>query len=461
MYKNFKAKFPGELWESLAWEAAMTYKLPELTRILGTINKTDSAALDWLDNEARECWARAHFDWTSKCDELTNNFSESFNSWILKIRDKPLVQFIDMYNLLLLKSIYDRRMLSMKSFEHGVVPNVLYMIKKREERYNNYEIRGVTETQYLAISHLTGKKYNLEIQKQECFCIEWQMSGVPCVHAVAVLRSRREPWSRYCSHYFSAEAFKATYASYLYPLDNIEDWPEITLDKELVLPPEVSTQPGRPRKQRIRADDEMPKSKKKCAKCQEEGHNSRSCDARKKGEFGKKKKRKAQVQDGLQDGPQMQQQAPPMQEDGPRMQQQAPPMQEDAPPMQQRKGKKSKGAQTEQEVSQQQPPPQVQQQQEAPTQEQPPGRGGRGRGALVQEVAPVQEPQAPVQEPQAPGKGGRGRPRGGRTGRGGNGRGRGREFSGLYGLLFGDDNVETPSTPPVNANQRAGEPLTQ
>ncbi|KAF9594657.1 hypothetical protein IFM89_034340 [Coptis chinensis] len=205
----------------------MTYKLPELTRILGTINKTDSVALDWLDNEPRECWARAHFDWTSKCDELTNNFSESFNSWILKIRDKPLVQFIDMYNLLLLKSIYDRRMLSMNFFEHGVVPNVLYMIKKREERYNNYEIRGVTETQYLAISHLTGKQYNVEIQKQECSCIEWQMSGVPCVHAVAVLRSRREPWSRYCSPYFSAEAFKATSTSYLYPLDNIEDWSEI------------------------------------------------------------------------------------------------------------------------------------------------------------------------------------------------------------------------------------------
>ncbi|KAF9602388.1 hypothetical protein IFM89_027464 [Coptis chinensis] len=46
---------------------------------------------------------------------------------------------------------------------------------------------------------------------------------------------------RYCSPYFSVEAFKATYASYLYPLDNMEDWPEITLDKEVVLPPKVST----------------------------------------------------------------------------------------------------------------------------------------------------------------------------------------------------------------------------
>ncbi|KAF9610843.1 hypothetical protein IFM89_025253 [Coptis chinensis] len=332
------------------WEAAITYKLPELTRILGTINKTDSAALDWLDSEPRECWARAHFDWTSKCDELTNNFSESFNSWILKIRDKPLVQFIDMYNLLLLKSIYDRRMLSMDSFEHGVVPNVLYMIKKREER-----------------SALCACNCSTQIK-------EGTIYGLDIVVLILMLRPSKQLTQ--------------------------------TLDKELVLPPELTTQPGRPRKQRIRADDEMPQSKKKCAKCQKEGHNSRSCDARKKGEFGKKKK--------------------------------------------------IKGAQTEQEVSQQQPPPQVQQQQEAPTQgrgrrgkggkgrggtlqkttrmqepqaEQPPCRGGRGRGAPVQEVAPVQEPQAPgrggrgrgrgapVQEPQAPGRGGRGRPRGGKTGR--------------------------------------------
>ncbi|KAF9600673.1 hypothetical protein IFM89_011344 [Coptis chinensis] len=339
-------------------------------------------------------------------------------------------------------SLVKWRMLSMKSFVHGVVPNVLYIIKKREERYKNYEIRGV-----------------------------------PYVHAVVVLKSRREPWSRYCIPYFSAKAFKATYSGYLYTLDNTEDWQKRTLDKELVLAPEVTTQPGRPRKQRIRADDEMPKSKKKCAKCQEEGHNSRSCDARKKGEFGKKKKRKAQVQDG------------------PQMQEQAPPMQEDAPPMQQRKWKKIKlsmcpnrarsksatgttpsatttrgnnrgreggrerkrspkgqepqgnnpggrggGARCKRQLSVQEPQA-----------EQPPGRGGRGIGAPVQEVAPMQEPQAP-------GRGGRGRPRGGRTGRRGNGRGRGRDF---YGLLFGDDNVETPSTPLVNANQRAREPLTQ
>ncbi|KAF9592255.1 hypothetical protein IFM89_012831 [Coptis chinensis] len=43
---------------------------------------------------------------------------------------------------------------------------------------------------------------------------------------------------RYCSPYFSVEAFRQTYSNYLYPLDNIEEWPEIEDPEELVLPPE-------------------------------------------------------------------------------------------------------------------------------------------------------------------------------------------------------------------------------
>ncbi|KAF9591183.1 hypothetical protein IFM89_002838 [Coptis chinensis] len=163
--ENFKKTFRGELWENLAWGAAEAYKVQEFTRILGVINKTDSKALDWLDREPRSCWARAHFDWTAKCDQLTNNFSESFNSWILHIRDKPCVCFIDQYNLDLLNLMYTRRELSMELLEGDVVPNVLFMIKKREMRY--------------------------------------------------------------CSPYFSVEAFRQTYSNYLYPLDNIAEWPEI------------------------------------------------------------------------------------------------------------------------------------------------------------------------------------------------------------------------------------------
>ncbi|KAF9622169.1 hypothetical protein IFM89_030027 [Coptis chinensis] len=211
--------------------ATKAYKQQELTRILGVINKTDNKALDWLDTEPRSCWARADFDWISKCDELTNNFSESFNSWILKIRDKPLVNFLDKYNLNLLQLVYGRRELSMSLMTGDVAPNVLFMIKMRELRYN---------------------------------------------------------W--YCSPYFSVEAFRATSATYLYPIDNIEDWPKIDNIEELVLPPKNTRKSGRPKKQRIRGEDEPLKSHRKCAKCGTPGHNTLTCDARKKGVHSKRRK---------------------------------------------------------------------------------------------------------------------------------------------------------------------------
>ncbi|KAF9609363.1 hypothetical protein IFM89_015618 [Coptis chinensis] len=200
MYKSFRKVFSGELWENLAWGTAKAYKQQELTRILGVINKTDSKALDWLDTEPRSCWARAHFDWISKCDELTNNFSESSNSLILKIRDKPLVNFLDKYNLDLLQLVYGRRELSMSLMTGDEVPNVLFMIKKE----------------------------GVEIQ-----------------------------------------------------LDNIE---------ELVLPPENTRKAGSPKKQRIRGEDEPLKTHRKCAKCGTPSHNTLTCDARKKGVHGKRRK---------------------------------------------------------------------------------------------------------------------------------------------------------------------------
>ncbi|KAF9614632.1 hypothetical protein IFM89_019609, partial [Coptis chinensis] len=178
--------------------------------------------------EPRSCWARAHFDWTAKCDQLTNNFSESFNSWILHIRDKPCVHFINQYNLDLLNLMYTRKELSMELLEGDVVPNVLFMIKKREMRYNWYEVRVVSDTEYLVVNTKKGSRYNVDLVKLECSCIEWQLSGVPCVHGIVVIRQTRgDKWARYCSPYFSVEAFRQTYSNYLYPLDNIEEWPEI------------------------------------------------------------------------------------------------------------------------------------------------------------------------------------------------------------------------------------------
>ncbi|KAF9599586.1 hypothetical protein IFM89_001082 [Coptis chinensis] len=115
---------------------------------------------------------------------------------------------------------------------------------------------------------------------------------------------------KYCSPYFSVEAFRATYENYLYTLDNIEDWPEIEGPNELVLPPEQTKQAGRPRKQRIIGEDEPHKTQRKCKKCGTLGHNALTCEARQKGIYGKKGKSK----DKAPPQPPVHETLPPMQE---------------------------------------------------------------------------------------------------------------------------------------------------
>ncbi|KAF9611572.1 hypothetical protein IFM89_033576 [Coptis chinensis] len=191
MYHNFKKTFRGELWENLAWGAAEAYKVQEFTRILGVINKIDSKALDWLDREPRSCWARAHFDWTAKCDQLTNNFSEYFNSWILHIRDKLYVCFIDQYNLDLLNLMYTRRELSMELLEGDDVPNVLFMIKKKDIRYNWYECKM---KQHLDIKYQCNNKKpqcNNNLQVPSARAAQQQQEQVQEQAAAPVQRGRR------------------------------------------------------------------------------------------------------------------------------------------------------------------------------------------------------------------------------------------------------------------------------
>ncbi|KAF9609092.1 hypothetical protein IFM89_013346 [Coptis chinensis] len=67
---------------------------------------------------------------------------------------------------------------------------------------------------------------------------------------------------------------------------HIEDWLEIDNIEGLVLPPENTRKAGRPKKQRIRGEDEPLKTHRKCAKCGTPGHNTLTCDAREKGVHG-------------------------------------------------------------------------------------------------------------------------------------------------------------------------------
>ncbi|KAF9595227.1 hypothetical protein IFM89_038051, partial [Coptis chinensis] len=179
---------------------AKAYMISTHEICMETLEHDEKNAKIWLEKQPKRTWARAYFDLTSKCDAVTSNFSESFNAWILKIRDKLLFQFVDKYTLIVMALMHDRRELGLELTDGDLVSAVTDVIK------------------------------------------------------------------RYCSHYYTVESFGATYAGYIYPVANQDDWDKIK-PTNVVLPPN-NKNPGRPKKQRIRGrDEEKSSGKRKCRRC--------------------------------------------------------------------------------------------------------------------------------------------------------------------------------------------------
>ncbi|KAF9610675.1 hypothetical protein IFM89_023931 [Coptis chinensis] len=135
MYKNFKTIFKGHYLESLCWGAAKAYRITTHEAFIDSIEQTDKDAKKWLEKESRKTWARSYFDLTPKTDDVTSKCCESFNSWILKIRDKPLIQFVDKYTLTIMSLMYDRREIGVGLSEGDLVPAVQGVIEKLEAKY--------------------------------------------------------------------------------------------------------------------------------------------------------------------------------------------------------------------------------------------------------------------------------------------------------------------------------------
>lgn len=194
LYKNFKTKHHGDHLMHLSWGAARAYREEDHDKWMKQMLTDDKAAHEYLVKADKYCWGRAFFDTHSKCDHLTNNFSESFNNMIISLRDLPLVKLVQKYQLMVMSLLYKRRSNAEESLvEPVVVPRVENLIKKYKKSYKDYTTQGSTNWVHVAINRV-GVTWTVDLKANTCSCCQWQVSGVPCVHAIAVIIPRRESW---------------------------------------------------------------------------------------------------------------------------------------------------------------------------------------------------------------------------------------------------------------------------
>ncbi|KAF2324079.1 hypothetical protein GH714_006521 [Hevea brasiliensis] len=118
----------------------------------------------------------------------------------------------------------------------------------------------------------------VDIDRWDCCCKGWQLTGLPCCHAVAVISCiGRSPYE-FCSRYFTTESCRLTYSESVNPIPNM-DWPvqnDSSEDTVTVTPPPTRCPPGRPSAKRCVPQDVV-KRQLQCSRCKGLGHNKSIC----------------------------------------------------------------------------------------------------------------------------------------------------------------------------------------
>ncbi|KAL7243883.1 hypothetical protein ACSBR1_016155 [Camellia fascicularis] len=125
--------------------------------------------------------------------------------------------------------------------------------------------------------------YVVDLRARTCGCRDWDLTGIPCKHAISCIYLTREKPEAYVHNYFSKETYLRTYSFMINLVPGEHDWIETGYD---AIAPLYCRKPvERPRKERKKAADEAKNvhrvSRKyktvQCAKCMGFGHNRRSC----------------------------------------------------------------------------------------------------------------------------------------------------------------------------------------
>ncbi|KAG8371337.1 hypothetical protein BUALT_Bualt13G0077200 [Buddleja alternifolia] len=266
-YNNFKAKYPGPKLRFLFWKAVRATNITDFKMIMDEIKSVNEEASQWLLRDDPKHWSLHAFDIHVKADHVTNSMTESFNGWICKIRQLPLLSLMEALRRKCMKR-FRSRFEKGTTWESNIHPEVRkkFNLARRAVRH----IYGLSNGDEYEVDD--DKTYIMSLSQKTCQCREWQLCGIPCKHAMACIYNKQADPLDFVHPYFSKEAYLRTYKDKIPIVPDKIHWPEVK--HPLILSPikmrgkdkqgkDKQTWRGRPFLNRRREADEPPKKRKR------------------------------------------------------------------------------------------------------------------------------------------------------------------------------------------------------
>ncbi|CAN6352866.1 unnamed protein product [Urochloa humidicola] len=288
LYQNFQVWFKGETLKNQLWACARSTSITQWTENMDKMKALNKEAYEWLEELSPNTWVRAFFSDFPKCDVLLNNNSEVFNKYILDARELPILSMIERIKCQLMTRVCSKQE-ELKKWPGTICPKIMKKVQKNAEFANScYALPAG-----MGVFQVTSKdrQYIVDIKTNHCDCRKWDLTGIPCNHAISCLRHERIQPEDVVADCYSLRSFSRAYEFNIMPTADQKSWER--MNGPLVKPPMYDKKVGRPKKCRRKQPHEVVvKGVKKmskhgvemhCSNCGSNKHNKRKCELREQG----------------------------------------------------------------------------------------------------------------------------------------------------------------------------------
>ncbi|XP_010672552.2 uncharacterized protein LOC104889107 [Beta vulgaris subsp. vulgaris] len=279
--RNFKRRFPGPAIYILFWRACNATNPFTFRKAMEKLQKIGgSKVMEWfseLGNQSK--WSKHKFDPNVCNDSNPNNFLESFNSTLGIDRCRSVLTLLEGIRRVCMVRIAIRHQDSLNWNDVEICPKVVKMLREISMESTKCKLHMSRPGEYEI--HEGKSQFPLSLNRKICSCGAWQLSGIPCRHAIRVMVHARVDPQKYVSSWYSVKTYKQVYSYTINPIPDNEQWPTYE-SIPTILPSKMKRGVGRPssnRKRGEKGEDQPGKRSKtmRCKKCQCFGHNSRTC----------------------------------------------------------------------------------------------------------------------------------------------------------------------------------------
>jgi hypothetical protein len=219
-------------------------------------------------------------DTNCKTDLVVNNLSEVFNRYILDVRNKPIVT--------MLVGIYDKQLMRFDDKREGGRSSsweITPYYAEKLELMKLYARKCISTRADVGLWQVKSgeKSYEVNLDNRTCSCRKWDLTGLPCNHAVSAIYKAKGHPEDFVSDFFKKPMYMDSYNHVFSPMPGQHGWTKT--NTEDIMPPGFRDhQKGRRQEKRRRGKFEPPKPKETsrmatitCGNCKVQGHRYTNC----------------------------------------------------------------------------------------------------------------------------------------------------------------------------------------